>query len=66
MIPCAAHSLGIHLPSGSYMPFVAALGLPITAYGLLFFPPLMAIGIGMLLVGFFGWVLEPQTVEEGY
>jgi cytochrome c oxidase subunit 1 len=61
-----AHSLGIHLPSGSYMPVMAALGMPVTAYGLLFFPPLMAVGIGLLLVGFFGWVLEPQTVEEGY
>jgi cytochrome c oxidase subunit 1 len=60
------HGQGIHLPSGSYMPPLAALGVPITAYGLLFFPPLIGVGLLALLTGFFGWVLEPQTVEEGY
>ncbi len=57
---------GIHLPSGSYMPVMAAIGLPVTAYGLLFFPPLIGLGLLIILTGFFGWVLEPQTVEEGY
>ncbi len=49
----------VHLPSPSYMPMIAALGLPIIGYGLIY--NLWLCVVGGLLTGFgiFGWVLEP-------
>jgi cytochrome c oxidase subunit 1 len=55
---------GIHLPSPSYWPFVAALGLPTIGWGLIFNQhghtyPLIVLGMLLVLVGMFGWVAEP-------
>jgi len=56
---------GIHLPSPSYFPLVAALGLPIMSYGVMFRAwTLLAAGVVVSLVGFYGWILEPATAEE--
>ncbi|HWB73058.1 MAG TPA: cytochrome c oxidase subunit I [Egibacteraceae bacterium] len=56
---------GIHLPAPSYYPAVAALGLPIAAYGVLTGGVaqvvLVALGGLVLLVGVFGWALEPSA-----
>jgi cytochrome c oxidase subunit 1 len=49
----------IHMPRPSYWPLVAALGLPLIAYGLMFQWALSALGVVVLLVGIYGWVLEP-------
>jgi cytochrome c oxidase subunit 1 len=49
----------IHMPAPSYMPLIAALGLPIVALGLLYSYPLIAVGGIIGLVGLYGWVLEP-------
>jgi cytochrome c oxidase subunit 1 len=48
-----------HMPLPSYWPLVAAIGLPLIAYGLLFQWALSAVGVVVLLVGIYGWALEP-------
>jgi cytochrome c oxidase subunit 1 len=55
---------GIHLPGPSYFPIVAALGIPATAYGVVYNQPIV-IALGLLLTtcGLFGWVLEPAEEE---
>ncbi|HEX2049825.1 MAG TPA: cbb3-type cytochrome c oxidase subunit I, partial [Actinomycetota bacterium] len=57
------HGHGIHLPSPSYFPVLAALGLPLIAYGVVYTPVLMVAGALITLFGLFGWVLEPGTAE---
>ena len=56
---------GIHMPDPSYWPLVAALGIPVAAYGVMNSWLLIPGGIGLTLLGFFGWVLEPSA-EEGH
>jgi cytochrome c oxidase subunit I len=55
--------LHIHMPSPSYFPIVAAFGIPIMAYGIIYFWPATVVGALISLWGFFGWVLEPGTAE---
>jgi cytochrome c oxidase subunit I len=52
---------GIHLPGPSYFPVIAALGLPIAAYGLIFNWWLVGAGLVLVLAGFYGWILEPSA-----
>ena len=54
----------IHLPSPSYWPIVLAFGLPIIAYGVIFNLLLSVVGAAVLLLGAFGWVLEPSVAED--
>ncbi len=59
-----AHAGGhaIHMPSPSYFPVVAALGLPVIGYGLVFaMPAVIVVGVAVTLAGFFGWALEPSA-----
>jgi cytochrome c oxidase subunit 1 len=49
----------IHMPAPSFMPLIAAMGLPLVALGLLYFYPLIAVGGIIGLVGLYGWVFEP-------
>lgn len=58
-VELSAHALGIHMPPPSYWPFVAALGLPIIAYGVVFNFVLIGIGAVILAVGMYGWALQP-------
>ncbi len=58
------HGHGIHLPSPSYMPLIAASGFPIVATGLIYDYALVPVGFALILIGFYGWVLEPATEEE--
>jgi len=53
----AAHH--IHIPSPSYYPLIAASGMPIMAYGLVYFFPAVFVGLIVLLLGIYGWALEP-------
>jgi cytochrome c oxidase subunit 1 len=53
----------IHLPSPSYWPFVAALGLPTMAYGVIYSWWAVGIGAAITLIGFYGWALEPAVAE---
>jgi len=52
---------GIHMPGPSYFPLIAALGLPIAAYGLIFNWWLVGAGMVPVLAGFYGWILEPSA-----
>jgi cytochrome c oxidase subunit I len=52
---------GIHMPSPSYYPIIAALGLPILCYGLLYSSILVVDGALTILVGLFGWAAEPSA-----
>jgi cytochrome c oxidase subunit 1 len=51
----------IHLPGPSYYPLVAALGLPIVGYGLIFGWWMVGVGLVVTLAGLYGWVLEPSA-----
>ncbi|HVM12358.1 MAG TPA: cytochrome c oxidase subunit I [Actinomycetota bacterium] len=50
---------GFHLPLPSYWPLVAAIGLPLIGYGLMFHWVFLAAGTATLLAGLYGWMLEP-------
>ncbi len=54
----------IHLPSPSYWPIVTAFSLPIIAYGVIFNLVLVEVGAMILLIGVFGWGLEPHTAPD--
>jgi cytochrome c oxidase subunit 1 len=60
----AGHGHGIHMPSPSYFPLIAALGLPILAYGLLYSTILIVDGVITILVGLYGWAMEPSAEPE--
>jgi cytochrome c oxidase subunit I len=67
-----SHGHGIHMPSPSYFPFIAALGLMLAAYGVLLathanflWYGLVALGVVVACAGLFGWSLEPATAEDG-
>jgi len=51
----------IHMPNPSFYPLLAALGLPLIAFGLLYSYPLVAVGALILVVGLYGWVYEPAS-----
>ncbi len=51
----------IHMPSPSYWPVVVAAALPIIAYGVIFSHWLIAVGFAVVLLGIYGWALEPPT-----
>jgi len=54
----------IHLPSPSYWPIVLAFGLPIIAYGVIYNLLLSVVGAAIMLLGIFGWVLEPSVADD--
>jgi len=61
------HEEDMHMPSPSYYPIVAAFGVIVTGYGLVYVPGgWVAVGVGGLITlwGFFGWSLEPVTRDE--
>ena len=66
--PGHEHTSDIHMPSPSYYPLVAAVGMPIMGWGVL--APgttqivLLVVGGVILLAGLFGWVLEPSAEES--
>jgi cytochrome c oxidase subunit I len=55
---------GIHLPSPSYWPLVAAVGMPLIGYGVIYSWFLLGAGFFVSLVGFYGWALEPSVAPE--
>jgi cytochrome c oxidase subunit 1 len=54
---------GIHLPSPSYWPLVAALGMPIISYGVIYSWWLLGAGVLVTLVGLYAWALEPSVAS---
>jgi cytochrome c oxidase subunit 1 len=57
------HVEGIHLPTPSYFPLIAALGFPFIATGLIYDYALVPVGATLVVVGLFGWAMEPATEE---
>jgi cytochrome c oxidase subunit 1 len=55
----------VHLPSPSYWPIVAAFGLPIIAYGLIYSLWLCAVGGAIVVTAIYGWALEPPDAPGG-
>ena len=59
-----------HLPTPSYFPLLASIGLPIMAYGMVYgrdhgqYYVVTAIGALVLLSGLFAWAFEPSTEPE--
>ncbi|MGH2740301.1 MAG: cytochrome c oxidase subunit I, partial [Actinomycetota bacterium] len=53
----------IHMPDPSYMPFLAALGMPLIGYGLIYHLAFAAIGALIMITGLIGWSLEPVAEE---
>ena len=53
----------IHMPDPSYFPFLAALGLPVIMYGLIYFWPASIVGALITMAGLFGWSLEPVAED---
>jgi cytochrome c oxidase subunit 1 len=53
----------IHMPSPSYFPLLAAAGIPVMGYGVVYpsLRALVAAGALIAIVGLFGWVLEPSA-----
>jgi cytochrome c oxidase subunit 1 len=54
----------IHLPSPSYWPLVSGIGLPVIGYGVLYSWWLIGLGSLVVLIGFYGWALEPSVAED--
>ncbi|HEX2273731.1 MAG TPA: cytochrome c oxidase subunit I [Acidimicrobiales bacterium] len=55
----------IHLPSPSYWPFVASVGLAVIGYGLIYRVWIVAILGGIWVLGsIYAWGLEPATAPE--
>jgi cytochrome c oxidase subunit 1 len=52
---------GIHLPSPSFMPLIAAFGLPIIGFGFIYDYALVAAGALITLFGIYAWALEPVS-----
>ena len=55
------HGHGIHIPSPSYFPILAALGLPLIAYGIMYSTLLVVDGALLTLAGIYGWAMEPSV-----
>ena len=55
---------GIHLPQASYWPAVAALGLLIAGYGVIYHVAVAAIGAGITLISVYAWSFEPVNEPD--
>jgi cytochrome c oxidase subunit 1 len=55
---------GIHMPSPSYFPPVAAFGLFLLGVGLISHYAVSVVGTLILLVGVYGWTIEPATEPD--
>ena len=51
----------IHMPSPSYWPLILAMGVGVLGLGVVYGTPIMVVGGLIVLLGSFGWVLEPST-----
>lgn len=56
----------IHMPNASYWPLVVALGLLIGFSGFLYTFALTFVGAAVLLIGIYGWALEPAFGEPDH
>ncbi len=54
-----SHDEQIHMPRPSFWPMIAALGIPLLAFGFMYGIWISFIGLGVFLIGLYGWVLQP-------
>ncbi|MEX2627995.1 MAG: cytochrome c oxidase subunit I [Ilumatobacteraceae bacterium] len=54
----------IHMPSPSYWPMVMAIALPVIGFGIIYNLLLAFVGAGILVLGIYGWALEPSVADE--
>jgi cytochrome c oxidase subunit 1 len=55
----------VHLPSPSYFPLTAALGLPVIGYGMIYHTYLVVlVGILILIGSLYAWGMEPSTAPH--
>jgi cytochrome c oxidase subunit 1 len=54
----------LHVPSPSFFPIMAALGLPILATGFIYHMALMPLGAIITVVGLVAWALEPPVEHD--
>jgi cytochrome c oxidase subunit 1 len=57
------HVEGLHLPTPSYFPLIASLGFPFIGIGMIYDYALVPVGAALVMVGLFGWAMEPATEE---
>ena len=57
---------GIHMPSPSYLPLVAAFGLAVGGYGLIYNFAVAGFGAVIAMIGIYGWALEPATAPTSH
>ncbi len=67
----AAPSHGIHMPSPSFYPLVAALGIVPLGYAAVFHSftwafALLAVGVLVVAFGVYAWAIEPPTADEAH
>ena len=55
-----------HMPNASYWPFVVALGLALFFAGFVFTWAMTFFGLGMMILGIWGWALQPAVGEADY
>jgi cytochrome c oxidase subunit I len=59
------HGHGMHMPSPSFYPILAASGFPVIAYGMIYKQYIIAVvGAFVLLGSFYGWALEPSVEPD--
>ncbi len=64
-VPSTVDPASIHLPSPSYYPLVASIGLPIMAYALIYGAYLVAVVGGIVVIGaLYAWALEPSAAPH--
>ncbi len=54
----------MHMPSPSYWPIVLSAALPVLAYGVIYSTILMVVGGALVILGIFGWALEPSVADD--
>jgi cytochrome c oxidase subunit 1 len=54
----------IHMPDLSYYPLLAAAGLPVIGWGLIYHWSVAVVGALITVAGLFGWSMEPVAEEE--
>jgi cytochrome c oxidase subunit 1 len=54
----------IHMPSMSYWPLVVAFALPVIGVGIVFEKVIAVVGAVILVLGMYGWALEPSVAPD--
>jgi cytochrome c oxidase subunit I len=56
----------VEMPNPSYWPIVAAAGMPMLGYGLIYHWIFIPVGVVLLLAGLYGWKIEPVEEEVAH